>query len=109
MAQLRKPEFFSDNYGALFNDLLILKSIVGNVPKAFHDELSRELNTLDLSLREKQYASSFNKLFKQADRPTIISLEGIIRLLEKVEQKDVLLQDFLICSGYSNKPSVATN
>jgi hypothetical protein len=98
-----------DSEGALYNDLLILKSIVPNVPQRLYAELLREINSLDLKIKEKQHAGSASKLFKDSPQPTAPSLENIMRVLAKVEDKDLLLEDFLICSGYTTSQSVATN
>jgi hypothetical protein len=109
MKELRRPEYYSDSYGTLYNDMLILKSIVTNVPQSLYVELLRELNSLEMSMRENQHPGFLSQLYSEADRPRKVSLERIMRVLAKVECKDVLLEDFLICSGYTTKQSVITN
>lgn len=101
MAQLRQPECNNDTDGALYNDLLILRSIVPNVPQRLYAELLREINSLDLRIKEKQHCGFASQLFGDYSQPTAPSLENIMRVLAKVKDKDLLLEDFLICSGYS--------
>lgn len=109
MTRLRQPEYCSESYGPLYNDLLILKSIVTNVPQSLYNELLCELSSLDMAVRASQHPSFLSQLYGESDRPIKLSLERIMKVLAKVEAKDVLLEDFLICSGYASKESVATN
>lgn len=109
MTRLRQPEYRCDSYGPLYNDLLILKSIVPNVPQGLYGELLRELNSLEMAVRASQHPNFLNKLYGENDGVSKTSLERIMKVLAKVETKDVLLEDFLICSGYTTKESVATN
>jgi len=109
MTRLRQPEYHCETYGPIYNDLLILKSIVTKVPQNLYSELLRELNSLEMAVRASQHPNFLDQLYGETNRPCKVSLERIIKVLAKVETKDVLLEDFLICSGYTTKESVATN
>jgi hypothetical protein len=89
--------------------LLILRSIVPNVPQRLYADLLRELNSLDMSIREREHAGFASQIFKNSVQSSGPSLKNIMRVLVKVEDKDLLLEDFLICSGYTTTHSVATN
>ena len=102
MQELRKPEFYRDEYVTLYNDLLILKSIVPSVPGSYYPQLSKERSELKTQLlKSNQKGGFFGSIFKSTSTP--ISLEIIMKMLQTVEKKNVLLEDFLACSGYSKK------
>lgn len=46
LQELRKPEFYRDEHIVLYNDLLILKSIVPSLPGSYMPQLSKEFAEL---------------------------------------------------------------
>jgi|JI61114BRNA_FD_contig_21_12171627_length_412_multi_10_in_0_out_0_1 hypothetical protein len=56
-----------------------------------------------MAVRASQHPNFLNQLYGETDQPGKASLERIMKVLAKVEAKDVLLEDFLICSGYTTK------
>lgn len=101
MQELRKPEFYRDDHIVLYNDLLILKSIVPSLPGSCYAPISKELAELRQKLLKSNQKGGFLGFFK----PTAanISLEIIMKMLQTVEKKNILLEDFLACSGYGRK------
>lgn len=105
MQELSKPEFYKNEYLALYNDLLVLKQIVPSLPTSYYQRISAELSGLKGRLQtSNQKGGFFSNLFKSTTTP--ISLEIILGLLETVEKKSVLLEDFLACSGKGEKEMI---
>ncbi len=86
----------------LYNDFLILKSIVPSLPTSCYAPIARELQDLkDKLLKATQKTSFFSSIWKSNVQP--LSLEIIMKMLQTVEKKNILLEDFLACSGYGKK------
>ena len=76
----------------LYNDFLIVGTILNSVPEAILEELQRELASFDSRLR-----SPISILGRSKEE---LSLKPIAEVLMRVEEKDMLLQDFLVCGGF---------
>jgi uncharacterized protein YecE (DUF72 family) len=81
---------------------LILKNIVPSLPTYYYLQLSKELNELKQRLQKNNQKGSFLSSFFKSTTATI-SLEIIMKMLQTVEKKNILLEDFLACSGYTQK------
>ena len=102
MKVLIQPEFYRNTYIALYNDLLILKNIIPSLPGSFYPQLSKELDELNQRIQSStQKGGIWNRMFGATTTP--ISLEIILKMLQTVDKKNALLEDFLACSGYRQK------
>lgn len=106
MMELKRPEFYKDVYVALYNDFLILRSIVPSIPATFLVPISRELKEMQEKLHKSTQKGSILSGWwgKQQTQPTSLNFEVILKMLETVEKKNILLEDFLACSGYGHRP-----
>ena len=81
-------------YSTLYNDFLIVDTILDSVPEHIFESLNKELVAFDHKLR------SFVSLLHSEDFEGSLTIKPIADILKTVETKDTLLQDFLVCGGY---------
>lgn len=86
------PKLFTCS--TLYNDFLIVDTILDSVPEHIFESLHKELATFDEKLR------SLITLLNSEDVLGSLTIKPIADILKTVESKDTLLQDFLVCGGY---------
>lgn len=83
---MKRPEFYKDIYVALYNDFLILRSIVPSIPATFLVPISRELKEMQDKLHKSTQKGSILGGWwgKQQSQPTTLNFEVILKMLETV-------------------------
>lgn len=94
MKRLSEQEIATPFPSATFyNDFLIVRTILHSLPEHILEALQKELRTFEQRLR--------CLLPITGDQPgNHLSIKPIADVLMRVEKKDCLLQDFLLCGGY---------